>query len=293
MLKEKLKKAIAQILVIIAIATIINIPAGKVYASTLEPANDQKIEYRAISQEVVNGKKQLIIEIRIRKLKFKGIDLRLQYNTALLTPSNIETNAAINVNDADGIPSNFTYINGFEKYMDMLEIEGTTGELRMVYSILGEDERTGTNDYYKEETANQPIVEITDEAIIGKISFQMEDGIAITTDDIKLKTGRTSPTTGIKVVTSESNNYQAQSLFEFTLDLKSKNANLKKIEISNGNNEEGNYRSYDLNPTFDKDTLEYETKILEYVDSVDLKTQAEDAKSTIKIKYPKKTCIVI
>lgn len=290
MLERKLKKAIAQILLIIAIATvtIISIPAGKVYASTLEPANDQKIEYRAISQEVVNGKKQLIIEVRIRKLKFKGIDLRLQYNTALLTPSNIETNAAIDVNDADGIPSNYTYINGFEKYMDMLEIEGTTGELRMVYSILGEDERTGTNNYYKEETANQPIVEVADEAIIGKISFQMEDETAITTDDIKLKTGSTSPTTGIKVVTSESNNYQAQSLFEFTLDLKSKNANLKKIEISNGNNEEGNYRSYDLNPTFDKDTLEYETKIVEYIDSVNLKTQAEDAKSTIKIKYPKK-----
>ena len=292
MLERKLKKAIAQILLIIAIAiatvTIISIPAGKVYASILEPANDQKIEYRAISQEVVNGKKQLIIEVRIRKLKFKGIDLRLQYNTALLTPSNIETNAAIDVNDADGIPSNYTYINGFEKYMDMLEIEGTTGELRMVYSILGEDERTGTNNYYKEETANQPIVEVADEAIIGKISFQMEDETAITTDDIKLKTGSTSPTTGIKVVTSESNNYQAQSLFEFTLDLKSKNANLKKIEISNGNNEEGNYRSYDLNPTFDKDTLEYETKIVEYIDSVNLKTQAEDAKSTIKIKYPKK-----
>ena len=39
----------------------------------------------------------------------------------------------------------------FEKYMDMLEVEGTQGELRMVYSILGEDERTGTNEYYKEE----------------------------------------------------------------------------------------------------------------------------------------------
>lgn len=290
MLEGKLKKAIAQILLIIAIVmvAIISVPAGKVYASTLEPANDQKIEYRAISQEVVNGKKQLIIEVRIRKLNFKGIDLRLQYNTALLTPSNIETNAAIDVNDADDIPSNFTYINGFEKYMDMLEIEGTPGELRMVYSILGEDERTGTNDYYKEETPNQPIVEVQDEAIIGKISFQMEDGIAITTDDIKLKTGSTSPTTGIKVVTSESNNYQAQSLFEFTLDLASKNANLSKIEISNGNDEDGDYRSYDLDPTFDKDTLEYETKILEYVDSIDLKMQTEDAKSTIKIKYPKK-----
>ena len=61
--------------------------------------------------------------------------------------------------------------------MDMLEIEGTPGELRMVYSILGEDERTGTNDYYKEETQNQPIVEVQDEAIIGKISFQMENNL--------------------------------------------------------------------------------------------------------------------
>ena len=288
MLQEALKKVVKHVLIIIAMVTILNIPAGKAFASTLEPTNDQKIEYRAISQEVVNGKKQLIIEVRIRKLNFKGIDLRLQYNTALLTPSDIETNTAIDVNDADNIPSNFTYINGFEKYMDMLEIEGTQGELRMVYSILGEDERTGTNDYYKEETANEPIVEVTDEAIIGKISFQMEDETEITTDDIKLKEGNTSPTTGIKVITSEANNYQAQSLFEFTLDLASKNANLSKIEISNGNDEDGDYRKYDLNPIFEKETLEYETKILEYVDTVDLNIQTEDAKSTMKIKYPKR-----
>ena len=40
--------------------------------------------------------------------------------------------------------------------MDMLEIEGTTGELRMVYSILGEDERTGTNNYLKEKATEKP-----------------------------------------------------------------------------------------------------------------------------------------
>ena len=290
MLQEALKEALKHVLIIIAIAmvTIVSMPIEKAYASTLEPTSDQKIEYRAISQEIVNGKKQLIIEVRIRKLNFKGIDLRLQYDTALLTPSDIETNTAIDVNDADDIPSNFTYVNGFEKYMDMLEVEGTQGELRMVYSILGEDERTGTNEYYKEETVNEPIVEVTDEAIIGKISFQMEDETAITTDDIKLKTGSTSPTTGIKVVTSEANIYQAQSLFEFTLDLTSKNANLSKIEINNGNDENGDYRKYDLNPIFEKETLEYETKILEYVDTVDLNIQAEDANSTIKIKYPKR-----
>lgn len=290
MLQEALKEALKHVLIIIAIAmvTIVSMPIEKTYASTLEPTSDQKIEYRAISQEIVNGKKQLIIEVRIRKLNFKGIDLRLQYNTDLLTPSDIETNTAIDVNDADDIPSNFKYVNGFEKYMDMLEIEGTQGELRMVYSILGEDERTGTNEYYKEETVNEPIVEVKDEAIIGKISFQMDDETAITTDDIKLKTGSTSPTTGIKVVTSEANIYQAQSLFEFTLDLTSKNANLSKIEISNGNDENGDYRKYDLNPIFEKETLEYETKILEYVDTVDLNIQAEDANSTIKIKYPKR-----
>ena len=151
MLQEALKEALKHVLIIIAIAmvTIVSMPIEKTYASTLEPTSDQKIEYRAISQEIVNGKKQLIIEVRIRKLNFKGIDLRLQYNTDLLTPSDIETNTAIDVNDADDIPSNFKYVNGFEKYMDMLEIEGTQGELRMVYSILGEDERTGTNEYYK------------------------------------------------------------------------------------------------------------------------------------------------
>lgn len=177
--------------------TIVSMPIEK-HMQVLQ--NQQVTKNRIQSNITRNSKreKQLIIEVRIRKLNFKGIDLRLQYDTALLTPSDIETNTAIDVNDADDIPSNFTYVNGFEKYMDMLEVEGTQGELRMVYSILGEDERTGTNEYYKEETVNEPIVEVTDEAIIGKISFQMEDETAITTDDIKLKTGSTSPTTGIK-----------------------------------------------------------------------------------------------
>ena len=77
MLQEALKEALKHVLIIIAIAmvTIVSMPIEKAYASTLEPTSDQKIEYRAISQEIVNGKKQLIIEVRIRKLNFKGIDL--------------------------------------------------------------------------------------------------------------------------------------------------------------------------------------------------------------------------
>ncbi len=79
MLERKLKKAIAQILLIIAIATvtIISIPAGKVYASTPEPANDQKIEYRAISQEVVNGKKATNNRSKNKKTKIQRNRLKI------------------------------------------------------------------------------------------------------------------------------------------------------------------------------------------------------------------------
>ncbi len=51
---------------------------------------------------------------------------------------------------------NHTYINGFEKYMDMLEIEGTTGELRMVYSILEKTkEQEQTTIIKKKQQINQ------------------------------------------------------------------------------------------------------------------------------------------
>ena len=41
------------------------------------------------------------------------------------------------------------------------------------------------------------------------------------------------------------------SLFIFTLDLKSKNADLADLKLSNGSDEDGDYREYTLNPKFD------------------------------------------
>ena len=247
-------------------------------ATVLEPTDDQKVEYRAISRADV-------IEVRLKHLNIKGMDLRLQYNDSLLIPSDMTTNQAIDVNDADDIPSNFTYINGFEKFMDMMEFETSSGELKMVYSILGKDERTGTNDYFKDDN-NDTRIEVPDEAVIAKISFQMGDG-EITTDDIKLKVGTNSPTTGIKAVTNNNDYYENQSLFIFTLDLKSKNADLADLNLSNGSDEDGDYREYNLDPTFDKDTLEYTTEILEYVDKADFSFKKADKTSTVQIKKPK------
>ncbi len=274
------------VFILIVVMTFLFMPMKFSYGVTvLEPTDDQKVEYRAVSRAEVNGKKQLIIEVRLKHLNIKGMDLRLQYNDSLLTPSDMTTNQAIDVNDADDIPSNFTYINGFEKFMDMMEFETSSGELRMVYSLLGDDERTGTNDYFKDDN-NDSRIEVPDEAVIARISFQMGDG-EITTDDIKLKTGTNSPTTGIKVVTNNSDNYQNQSLFIFTLDLKSKNADLADLKLSNGSDEDGDYREYTLDPKFDKDTLEYSTEILEYVDKAKLSIKKADKSSTVQIKKPK------
>lgn len=274
------------VFILIVVMTFLFIPMKFSYGVTvLEPTDDQKVEYRAVSRAEVNGKKQLIIEVRLKHLNIKGMDLRLQYNDSLLTPSDMTTNQAIDVNDADDIPSNFSYINGFEKFMDMMEMEPSNGELRMIYSILGEDERTGTNDYFKDDN-NDTRIEVPDEAVVARISFQMGDG-EITTDDIKLKTGTNSPTTGIKVVTNNSDNYQNQSLFIFTLDLKSKNADLADLKLSNGSDEDGDYREYTLDPKFDKDTLEYTTEILEYVDKANLSFKKADKASTVQIKKPK------
>ena len=140
------------VFILIVVMTFLFMPMKFSYGVTvLEPTDDQKVEYRAVSRAEVNGKKQLIIEVRLKHLNIKGMDLRLQYNDSLLTPSDMTTNQAIDVNDADDIPSNFSYINGFEKFMDMMEMEPSIGELRMIYSILGEDERTGTNDYFKDD----------------------------------------------------------------------------------------------------------------------------------------------
>ena len=230
------------------------IPFTKTYAQTLEPTEEQKVEFRAVSQRKNNGQKQLIVEVWIKNLDFKGMDLRLQYDTALLKPSDLRTNEIIDVNDALTIPSNFQFTNGFEKYMDMMALSFEEGELRVIYSLLGEDERTGTNEYFETNDSTGDYVHITDPVLVGRFSFQMEEG-ELTQDAIALKTGNTSPTTGIKVNINGTDNYDKQSLFEFIIDLSPQNADLLDIVLSRGTGEE--YKEYPLTPNFDKDTSEY------------------------------------
>ena len=261
------------------------IPFTKTYAQTLEPTEEQKVEFRAVSQRKNNGQTQLIVEVWIKNLDFKGMDLRLQYDTALLKPSDLRTNEIIDVNDALTIPSNFQFTNGFEKYMDMMALSFEEGELRVIYSLLGEDERTGTNEYFETNDSIGDYVHITDPVLVGRFSFQMGEG-ELKQDAIALKTGNTSPTTGIKVNINGTDNYDKQSLFEFIIDLSPQNADLLDIVLSSGTGEE--YKEYLLTPNFDKDTSEYSLELLEYIDNMNLKIVKSDESSTIKLKIPKR-----
>lgn len=105
-----------------------------------------------------------------------------------------------------------------------------------------------------------------------------------------------SPATGIKINlegTAGNKFYEAQSTFRFTDQTASKNANLSNLIVSSGqkdeeNSENSTYKTYDLTPTFEKDTLNYEITLLEYQDNLDITAITEDSKATLKLKLPKR-----
>lgn len=101
-----------------------------------------------------------------------------------------------------------------------------------------------------------------------------------------------SPKTGIKINIDGTKNYQAKSTFRFTDQTASKDASLKDLIVSTGqqdtNLENNTYKKYDLTPNFDKDTFQYELTLLEYIDKMDITAMLSEEKSTMKIKIPKR-----
>ena len=103
-----------------------------------------------------------------------------------------------------------------------------------------------------------------------------------------------SPTTGIKINTNVINYYDAQSTFRFTMTSKETSiTNLvvskeEKIEEDMQEGEESTYKEYTLTPSFDPEILNYETTILEYIDSVDITVTKTYEKTKMKIKIPKR-----
>ena len=103
----------------------------------------------------------------------------------------------------------------------------------------------------------------------------------------------TYPVTGIKINIDGIKNFQAQSTFRFTDETASKDADLKNLMISTGQvnetkPEDSTYQEYSFTPNFDKDILNYELNLLEYIDSMNIKAIQSDAKANMKIKLPKR-----
>lgn len=134
------------------------------------------------------------------------------------------------------------------------------------------------------------------DVLLGTMSFQM------TADEFDISwfklvpSADYSPITGIRITTQATGMpkyYIAQSTFRFTDEVASKEASLSNLVVSTGtidadNPDNSNYKEYPLTPTFDKDTLTYEIKLLEYLDNMDITATTLDGKATLKMKVPKR-----
>lgn len=59
-------------------------------------------------------------------------------------------------------------------------------------------------------------------------------------------------------------------------------------EVDEQDIDNSTYKEYDLTPNFDKDTLQYELTLLEYLDNMDITATKSNENSSMKIKIPKR-----
>lgn len=282
----ELNKFIAILLINIFCLSIFAVSPSK--AEIIEPVENQYIEFRAVNLQEIDGKdKQLIVEVWSHNLDIKGFDIRYQYDNTVISHSNILTNEY-----TDDKTQFFEYSNGNENILDLFSLPEESAT-RLICSLLPEENRTGDN----EKIVNRgeqigDVLDTKDGFLIGKLSFRTSIE-AIPSDLVTLKTAESSPTTGIKVNFNGVDSYEAESLFRFTDATASKNASLSNLVLSSGQIDEvdpenSTYKEYTLTPEFNKDTLNYELELLEYLDKMDITATKSDEKSTMKIKVPKR-----
>ena len=286
---NKFNMQLPKVLIVILIIAMCIAMIRPVQASTLTPNDSQYIEMRAKDINDVDNGKQLLFELWAHDIDFKGFDVRFKYDDAKLEPSNINTNEIVDV-DVDDFSTYFKFENEFENAFDcfaMIDSNATnTNVIRMIFSIDTPADET-------EHIKNDTFISSSQDVLIGKMSFKMKEepfditGFSLVTD------ASSSPTTGIKINTNVTDNYQAQSTFRFTDNTASKDATLKNIKISREIEDETNPgtmidKDYPLDPVFDTATKTYNLEILEYIDTIDLLVEKNDEKATMKLKFPKR-----
>lgn len=249
----------------------------------VEPTENQFLELRAVKVTNIEGKdKQVIFELWAHEIEFKGFDVRFSYDGTHFAPSNITTN-----DYTDDETEFFKFESEFSDCLELFTVPYTgtsTGGMRAVVSF---NPPISESEHIKNKENVGMIVDSFGSVLLGTLSFRTTlDKFDISS--FKLETSdTTSPKTGIKIIIDGSTYYENQSTFRFTDKSASRNADLSNIKLSNGNEDDENYKEYALNPSFDKNTLEYTTELLEYVDKVNLEVTKDDEKSSIVIKQPK------
>lgn len=249
----------------------------------VEPTEDQFFELRAVKVTNIEGKdKQVIFELWAHEIEFRGFDVRFSYDGTHFAPSNITTN-----DYTDDETEFFKFESEFSDCLELFTVPYTgtsTGGMRAVVSF---NPPISESEHIKNKENVGMIVDSSGSVLLGTLSFRTTlDKFDISS--FKLETSdTTSPKTGIKIIIDGSTYYENQSTFRFTDKSASRNADLSNIKLSNGNEDDENYKEYALNPSFDKNTLEYTTELLEYVDKVNLEVTKDDEKSSIVIKQPK------
>lgn len=249
----------------------------------VEPTENQFFELRAVKVTNIEGKdKQVIFELWAHEIEFKGFNVRFSYDGTHFAPSNITTN-----DYTDDETEFFKFESEFSDCLELFTVPYTgtsTGGMRAVVSF---NPPISESEHIKNKENVGMIVDSSGSVLLGTLSFRTTlDKFDISS--FKLETSdTTSPKTGIKIIIDGSTYYENQSTFRFTDKSASRNADLSNIKLSNGNEDDENYKEYALNPSFDKNTLEYTTELLEYVDKVNLEVTKDDEKSSIVIKQPK------
>lgn len=111
-----------------------------------------------------------------------------------------------------------------------------------------------------------------DGVCLGTFSFRLKTN-KLDSTAFSLKTGGTSPATGIRVAIDGVDSYQDDSVFRFSLIQDSDNNNLADILIDGEGIED-----------FDPEVTEYEYEILEEKEDVIIKPIVEDETATIKVE---------
>lgn len=256
-------------------------------AICMTPTDDQYFELRAVQVlDVDNQNKQVIMELWGHNIEFKGFDVRFSYDSSKLNPSKVTTNEL-----STNIKEYFEFESEFKDILQFYSIP-YDGEGDGILAGLFFKPPVSVGGHVIDKDGVGKVIDTGEDLLIGRMSFQMTEE-KFSTDWFHLvENTDTYPMTGIKINVDGVNNYQAQSTFRFTDQIASKDADLLDLILSSGeineeNPDESTYKEYEFNPIFNKDTLNYEVTLMEYLDKMSIKATQSDPNAKMTIKAPK------